>query len=243
MGGPDAADGRAAGSARQLGGRFAPGGRGQPTALAKLPAQSRELPGEAGAQGHRRGLPPGVRALWQLRADGTALAVRCLPVRGRDGSPPPPARSAPPRGAGSAGDVPLGGVAHGSYSFTIRHLRFALGGPFRPRNGALDRPTALFVNHIIDFLHQTDGRSHCPDDLAVTSTVLPRESTPLAVGEPLFADAVAADVEPPHLGRYTFEILSRIDPNPPLPVCAARTTGFFLVPNPLDGVVSRTEIS
>src|SRR3990167_3032902 len=56
-------------------------------------------------------------------------------------------------------------------------------------------PAAMFVDHFVDHLHESDGFRKSDNDFVVVGDVVLCERAAFAVFEPFLADLIAADVE------------------------------------------------
>src|SRR6266487_3246004 len=81
---------------------------------------------------------------------------------------------------------------------------------------SLNRPPTMFLNRHINPLHQLNGLTQCCHNPLVMLNILERQSSPLAVLQPLMTHLVTANMEIPHLWRYSLKILHLIDVNPSL---------------------------
>ena len=88
------------------------------------------------------------------------------------------------------------GFGHLQYGFAVRFGVAAL-----ERAG----PTAVRLDHRVDFGHQPDRLRQGDNDLVVVLDVLLAQHPSLAVFEPLFADLVSANVEVPNGLRHALE--------------------------------------
>ena len=119
-------------------------------------AHARAAPA-AGAPRDRRGLPPRVRASRQLRTDGPAPSLRCVPLPGHDPGAPPPPRGRAATGGRGAGDLSLRHVAGpcGSPSGITSAAKVFTYQPDAPAMGIEGDPrwsVGLVLSGVRDFL-------------------------------------------------------------------------------------------